>query len=339
MSLFDLILKVVIGLAPVIIFLVTLLYLDSYKLVKLPKVVALVAVGFATAFVSFAVNWILIHSADVPREVVRAFTAPVVEELLKCAIIVFLIRARRVGFTADAAIEGFAVGAGFALVENLYYLRAIPDSSVVLWVIRGFGTAIMHGGTTAIFAIISKGMTQRLQRPRLYQFIPGLLLAIGIHALFNRFVVSPLISTVFILLVLPSLFTFFFHRSEKSLQNWLGAGFDLDNEILRLINSGEFTTSPIGLYLKSLRQFYPGEVLADMLCYLRLRTELSLRAKGVLMMRESGFEVRPDPEVRASLEELAFLERAIGRTAMSSLTPIVRSSEQDLWQLEVLQGM
>jgi hypothetical protein len=111
----------------------------------------------------------------------------------------------------------------------------------------------------------------------------------------------------------------------------------MDNEVLRLINSGQFTQSPIGLYLKSLRQFYPGEVLADMLCYLRLHTELSLRAKGILMMRESGLPVKADPTVREKLDELKYLRDSIGRTAMLSLTPILRSSEQDLWQLQVLE--
>ncbi|HXI12720.1 MAG TPA: hypothetical protein VNM92_08735 [Thermoanaerobaculia bacterium] len=86
-------------------------------------------------------------------------------------------------------------------------------------------------------------------------------------------------------------------------------------------------------------QFYPGEVLADMISCMRLRTELSLRAKGVLMMRENGFPVKPDPEIRSSLAELAYLESAIGLTAMSSLKPVIRSSEQDMWQLQVLEGL
>jgi protease PrsW len=335
----ELTIRILIGTAPVILFLATLVYLDSYKLVHLKRVVVLVGVGCLVAGASYGLNWLLLNLTGLPREAMTVVAVPVVEEILKSALIVFLIRARRIGFPADAAIQGFAIGTGFALVENLYYLSALPESSVLLWVIRGFGTAIMHGGTTAIFAVISKGLTQRLQSPRLHQFLPGLLLATGIHALFNRFLVSPLISTLFVLLVLPYLFVFFFQRSERSIQNWLGAGFDLDNEILRLINSGEFTSSPIGLYLRSLRQFYPGEVLADMLCYLRLRTEVSLRAKGILMMRENGFTVRPDPEIRASLAELAHLEECIGRTAMSSLAPVVRADEQDLWQFQVLESL
>ena len=132
----------------------------------------------------------------------------------------FIPRKRRIGFTADAAIHGIRRrrrlrGGRKSLLPD----PAMPGSSVVLWVIRGFGTAIMHGGTTAIFAIISKGMTQRLQRPTSsFSSFPTDCSSPSRSTLsFNRFVVSPLVSTVFVLFssFLPSLFTFFFHRSER----------------------------------------------------------------------------------------------------------------------------
>jgi protease PrsW len=332
----ELLAKMLMAFAPVSLFLVALVYLDSYKLVRLRRILLVAAYGCLMALVAYGVNVFLLQLIEIPRVVLGRLFAPMIEELLKGALIIVLIRGRRVGFLVDATIQGFAIGAGFALVENLYYLGALPDSSLGLWLIRGFGTAIMHGGTTAIFAIFSKGLTQSLSKPKLRSFVPGFLLAVLIHSLFNNFLLSPLLSTLLVLLILPYLLIYFFHRSERKLQEWLGAGFDMNNEVLRLINSGELTRSPIGLYLGSLRQFYPGEVLVDMLCYLRLHTELALRAKGILMMKESGFPVKPDAEVRASLAELAHLENSIGRTAMSSLTPILRGSEQDLWQLEIL---
>ena len=47
----------------------------------------------------------------------------------------------------DAAIYGFAVGAGFAFIENIYYLHSLEHHKIVVWIIRGLGTAVMHGGT------------------------------------------------------------------------------------------------------------------------------------------------------------------------------------------------
>lgn len=331
-------LKLLLGLLPVTLFLAVLVYLDSYKLVRLRRILLLIACGAAAAVLSYGANRLVLDRGVVNPIVVR-IAPPVLEEVLKGAMIVALMRARKVGFLADAAIQSFAIGTGFALVENVYYAAALPSSSIGLWIIRGFGTAIMHGGATAVFAVISKGATTgRLDRPSVRMFLPGLAVAAFLHVSFNFFVAFPLQATLFVLLAVPSLLTLFFARSERRLGQWLGSGFDLDMELLRLIHSGEFTSSPIGLYLKSLRAFYPPEVLVDMLCYLRLHVELSLRAKGILMMRANGFEIPPDPALKENLAELAFLHNSMGKTAMSSLMPMLRSSEHDLWQLEVLQG-
>ena len=52
----DLALPAVVGLLPVATFLATLLYLDSYKLVKLRTVIAVVACGAVVAGASYLAN-------------------------------------------------------------------------------------------------------------------------------------------------------------------------------------------------------------------------------------------------------------------------------------------
>jgi hypothetical protein len=75
-----------------------------------------------------------------------------------------------------------------------------------------------------------------------------------------------------------------------------------------------------------------------MLCYLRLHVELALRAKGVLMLKESGFEEPPmDDELKAQIEELRYLERSLGKSGELALRPIVLATGKDLWQLQWLR--
>ena len=88
----------------------------------------------------------------------------------------------------------------------------------------------------------------------------------------------------------------------------------------------------------SLQDRFDGPVLADMLCYLRLHCELALRAKGVLMLRESGFDEPPlDDELKAQIEELRYLERSLGKSGQLALRPILMATGKDLWQLQWLQ--
>jgi hypothetical protein len=118
----------------------------------------------------------------------------------------------------------------------------------------------------------------------------------------------------------------------------VGPGFDTDVELLRIMRSGQVSATPVGKYLATLRSTFAPEVIVDMLCLLRLRAELAIRAKGVLMMREAGFEAEPDPAVKDKLEEMRYLERSIGRTGLRALHPFLHTDTRDLWQLTVLDG-
>jgi hypothetical protein len=259
-----------------------------------------------------------------------------VEEGLKALFIFYLIRRRRVGFMVDAAIYGFAVGAGFAIIENIYYFRFLPDASLLLWIVRGFGTAVMHGGATAIVGILSKYFTDRFGARLPFVYPPGLLLAIGVHSVFNHFFISPVLETLVLLVVLPLLMGLVFRVSERGTRRWLGIRFDTDAELLEMIHTGRVSESRVGEYLQSLKVRFPGEMVVDMLCMLRLHLELSIRAKGILLMREAGFDVPPEPEVEARFEELKYLEKSIGKTGVLAISPIFNMSDHDLWQLYML---
>ena len=264
------------------------------------------------------------------------YFAPFVEESLKALVIIIMMRHNRIGFLVDAAILGFAVGAGFAIFENMFYLRSVPETQLGTWIVRGFGTAIMHGGATAIFAVASRSIIRRKQTIGSAAYLPGFLVATITHSVFNHFFFAPIVNTLAVLLCLPLLLVAVFDRSERAVSDWLGSGFDSDTELLQLINSGEFSTSKVGMYLNSLKEKFDGPVVVDLLCYLRLHTELSIRAKGLLMMRESGFVNKTGEETRSKLEELEFLEKSIGATGKLAIKPFMQMSQKDLWKFYML---
>lgn len=332
----DLVLHALLGLLPVCCFLAALVYLDSYKLVPLKWVTGVIALGCIAAVASYPFSVIGLQWFEVDFTVYTRYMAPFIEEALKGLIVWGLIRSNRIGFLVDAAIFGFAVGAGFAVFENLYYLTILPEMKLGTWIVRGFGTAIMHGGATAIFAVISRALLRQHSTLGALALVPGLLTASIIHSVFNHFFFMPIVNTALILGFLPLLLVVVFDRSEKAISDWLGSGFDADTEVLELINSGEFSASKVGTYLQSLTEKFEGPIVADLLCYLRLHTELSIRAKGLLMMRESGFVNKAGEETRAKLEEMHYLEKSIGTTGKLAIKPFLRMSRKDLWQFYML---
>ena len=330
--------RVPIALAPALLFLAALVHGDSYKLVRLRTVLALVAVGMLAAGVSYLVNLLAITRFAGGFEAYSRYVSPWIEESLKAAVLVVLIRTRRVGLPVDAAIAGFAIGTGFALLENLYYLASRPGLALGVHVIRGFGTAIMHGGTAAVLAMISVTLYERRPDGGLYLLLPGFLAAVALHTGFNFLLVKPALATLVTLLALPLVIYLVYQHSERALRDWLDEDLDSKVQLLELINTGTFLDSHAGRMLRSLRDRFRGEDLADMLCLLRLHGELALRAKGLLLLRESGMEEPPlDEETRDKLVELEQLKRAIGRAGMLALRPLMMATGKDIWQLRLLE--
>ncbi|MBK7901600.1 MAG: PrsW family intramembrane metalloprotease [Proteobacteria bacterium] len=326
------------ALLPVLVFLGALIYFDSFKVVRAKAIIVAAAAGMLAAFAGYWINGLLLDGIDIGYVPYSRWISPWLEESLKAALIVYLIRTRRVGMLVDAAIYGFAVGTGFALFENLYFLMMRPETHPAVQVIRGFGTAIMHGGATAVFAIVAVSQAERFPDKWLRVFLPGLVAAVILHGVYNTLLVRPVFATLGVLMLLPPLIYFAFENSERTLRDWLESDLDNDVQLIETINAGEFLDSHAGRYLHSLQDKFDGPVLADMLCYLRLHCELALRAKGVLMLRESGFDEPPfDDEVKAQIEELRFLERSIGKSGQLALRPILMATGKDLWQLQWLQ--
>ena len=186
--------------------------------------------------------------------------------------------------------------------------------------------------------MLAQRFTERSLQLNVIYFLPGLAVAISLHWAFNQFYFSPMLHTLLVLLLLPALLIFIFRKSADDLYRWMHMDFDADAALIRDISTGQMRNSRAGRYLADIRERFPGPVVGDMLCYLRVYTELALRAKGVLMMREHGLEPEPDPEVSALFEELRYLRNSIGRVGVLALQPFLHFDRKDLWQLTVLQG-
>lgn len=329
--------NVVLALAPVVVFLAALALMDTFRLVRPATIAGAIAYGGGVAVLSLGFNESLIRSVLVAPTLVRHLIAPVAEESAKAALIGVLIATARIAFLVDAAVEGFAVGAGFALVENVWYLGSLADTSPALWLVRGFGTAILQGATTAIVAIVARTWADRHPSRTAFACLPGLAIAIAIHGAFNANVLPPVAETLVLLIALPVLVIFAFERSEKATREWIGAGLDLDLALHELMHSDGFAFTRFGRYLEELRTRMPGPIVADMFCLLRLDLELSIQAKAMLMAREAGVELPPSPDTTAALDERRFLQESIGVAGLLALQPLQVTSDRDVWHRHLLK--
>jgi len=329
--------RIAISLLPVVLFLAFLFLLDSFKLVRKATLVASLLWGTGCAGLAYFINTSLSGYFSADAASLSKYIAPLAEEMLKGAFILFLVARKKTGFSIDAAIYGFAVGTGFSLVENLYYLLTYPgEQNLLVWIIRGFGTAVMHGGCTAILSVVLITGVNRSRKASL-AVLPGLLAAILMHSAFNHLLNYPLYLTLFFLVFLPSLFILIFNYSKKSLQHWLEVEFNDEVQMLVMVQRGEFLSTRAGQYLLTIRDKFDRETVVDMYCYISLFLELSIKAKRNLMLRENDFPVIIENDLQEKMVELSHLRKRIGKAGEYALSPLIRMNYRSLWKINQLK--
>ncbi len=334
----EFMLKAVFGCLPVVTFLATLVHFDSFKLVH-PKTVLMVTIaGAASAGIAYLLEIFMLDRMGIELHDLMHFGAPVVEELLTAIVIVILVQTNRIGFAFDAVILGFAAGTGFALIENFYYLAAPQDRDLAVWVIRGFGSAIMHGATTSVFALSGHLLAQHAGRARFYHYLPGLGFAVGFHTAFNYiFLDFPVISTVAMMIGLPAITALLLNRDKKTIQDWLKVDFDDHKQLLEQIRSGEYEKIAAGRFLTKLHERFDAYTVDKMIYYIELHTELIIAAEEILLAHANGKNQTVEGPIKEKLILLHEVEGEIGKTGMLALRPHLNFNRHEFWEIYMLE--
>lgn len=324
-----------IAFAPALIFLAALWFMDSFRLVRPSSIALALLYGAVAALGCEALHGWLMPASGLDPQSFSRYAAPLTEEIAKAGFVGLLIARGRIGFLVDAAVQGFAVGTGFAIVENATYLRDFGDAPLMLWAMRGLGTGVLHGATTAVAGIVGKAIADR--HPRLpFTIVPGVALAVVLHSVYNHLLVYPAVAAVIMLVALPVVVVAVFERSERATREWVGAGLDLDLTLLQLVISDGFQATRFATYLRALPSHFEGVVVADMFCLLRIELELAVQAKAWLIAHEAGLDLPVDDDLHAALAERAYLRRSIGRTGLLALEPLRVTSHRDYWHHHLL---
>jgi protease PrsW len=328
------------ALVPVLVLLGVFVWLDAFKLMSFGEVVALVIFGGLGALLAYPVSGRMLDTLPIGFSTYSRFVAPWIEEAIKGAIIVALFRFNRIGYKLDAVISGFAIGAGFAVVENIIYLTIYPTYGAGTWLVRGVGTAVMHGTTLAIFAALAHQLAERETRGaagnfhfNLLWFLPGYLIAVALHTAFNQFPDQPLLAMLGAIVVTPIVLVAIFHFGTVEAERWLTTERDIHRAQVETLRSGEWPDSPSGRKVAVLAERLDFESRKRVRRYWELHAWLVGEAEEIMIEEEQGdVKLHPD-QVRAALAEIDGLRRALGRSTVSALNAILPFSRNDFWEV------
>lgn len=178
-------------------------YGDIFEREPLRFVVGMFVWGILAAFLAFFFNAIFIailnkSGGALPLLLVTVFgsiiISPVVEESLKGIGVLVMSRHHQLNDTLDGLLYGFAIGVGFAAVENWFYfvsqinpLTLGLDTWLAAILYRSFFNTLAHGCFTAFIGALIGTMKSksRFAQYSYLAFFPGLLIAIVLHMVFN----------------------------------------------------------------------------------------------------------------------------------------------------------
>ena len=156
---------------------------------KVRRLVIFMIVGmFSCLFVS-ELNHILLDAYNNDMFYVTTTITPVTEEIVKALPILYFA----IVITDDRRVlipNAFAVGVGFALLENVVILTQNVENVTILWAfVRGFGSGLVHGICTVM---VGWGISYIRKRRKFFYCGTFALLSAAIiyHATYNLLVQS-----------------------------------------------------------------------------------------------------------------------------------------------------
>lgn len=333
-----------VALVPVLIMLAIFIWLDAFKLMNLKEILVLLLLGGIGAIAAYPVSGRLIDVLPIGFSNYSRFVAPWIEEAIKAVIMIGLFRLNRIGYKLDAVISGFAIGAGFSVVENILYLIIYPDYGTGTWLVRGLGTAVMHGTTLAILAAVAHELAERETREAaadyhfsLWWFIPGYLIAVAIHTAFNQFPDKPLVAMLGAMVVAPIALIGIFSFGTAEAQRWLSKEYAEHKAQLAALAAGNWPDSECGRRIAALAARLDPEAAKRVRRYWEVLARLVVEAEETMIEEADGDVVMNPREVRAHFAELDGLQRALGRSTFAALRALLPFSRNDYWELGELR--
>lgn len=305
---------------PIVMYLFVLMVMDGFALARWSMVIKCTAIGVAACLLL----WLL--AKTVSFSIGDFSLMPLLEELLKGALLVYLVLGKRIRFMAEAIIYGAAIGGGFALLENIIYMCAAPDMHIATAIVRGLGSAVAHIGCTGLVAcmlvLLANGKKTWLMVAA--SFIPSVL----IHFLHNGISVPTIYKMAVMIVMFLFMFRLFFQIGNSKVYNWIDHSVSYDIQTLSAIRRGEFSMTKAGEYLLGIKSQFMPEVFFDMLCYVQTYLEIKIEKQSLMLLYDSGFSDAGADKIHEKHNEkkieLEALKKNIGKTGMSVLSPLIQ---------------
>ena len=190
---------------PVVIYIFIVYKIDNFSLINVKNLFLQVLCGMVAALVCFGLFQL---TGLILSENQSDFFNPVLEEIIKAIPLLWLATRKKIVFFIDSVICGAAIGGGFSILENIFYLLLGNEMGIGTVLFRGLEVALIHMGCSAIIAaglmlgirlILRSRSRLPIKNSDALMVISLLVVAPVLHVCHNTFHFNPLVQFIFVI--------------------------------------------------------------------------------------------------------------------------------------------
>ena len=338
------------ALLPVVIYIIVVYQIDNFSLISVKRLLLLILCGMLTALACFALFQL---TGKIIPESQSDSVNPIIEEMVKGIPLLWLAARKKIVFFIDSVICGAAVGGGFSILENIFYLLLGDQMGIGTVLFRGLEVALVHMGCSALVAAGLMLIVRMIEYSRSRSVVKKSDIAMSVfllseapvlHLFHNTFHFVPLVQFVFVIGTLGGLLVWTYFYDVEMIHSWIDTGLDKQLDLLASIKTGRLDDTPTGKFLESVKDAFPSKDYFDIICYVQLHVELSVASRSRVMLRETGLEDNlplsdeMKEQIISQYIEYKILEKRLGSAARMTIAPIVKYDPAEYKALEDLRA-
>ncbi|HSH04256.1 MAG TPA: PrsW family intramembrane metalloprotease [Anaerolineae bacterium] len=298
--------------------------------------------GGISVALAFGVNDTLFREMlGYDADAIVRLVAPITEEILKGLIIVWLVRQERFTYFVDGAIYGFAVGMGFAIFENYFYVYQLGgDETIGVIVLRILSVNLIHAAATGLVGITGGLARSRPSLRKLLMLVVGTVAAVMVHAIYNGVVSneSAMDTGLYLLVITIVLGALAIGMIWQVIR--LGLEEQMRLIEAQLVANGDYWAADDVSYLANdvgraelvtrLEESFEPDKVDEILAYLTLQAQLAVQKHRVMELPDGPTKEKVESEVAGIEMQVAEAKEALGNYYLATLRRLF-PVESPLW--------
>jgi RsiW-degrading membrane proteinase PrsW (M82 family) len=318
-----------------LVYLYALRKLDLFGTGKFHYNLATILWGIIAYTLAASINSTLLNAKLITYSQLLRLVAPIIEEILKSGILLYLVRRKDFNYVVDGAIYGSGTGIGFAVAENYEYIIRNPEEAVIVALARVLSTNLIHAATSGLIGCaLAVGRIER-RSPKTVLLAGGLTLAMVIHVGFNIIVDGGVsLGTAFILGIVSVLFIVaIIQQGLKIQQAWIGEMLGTNDRVTYSEAIAAQRLQSLDDVLSPVTRHFGTDKASKARSLVSMQAEIGIKRKILETMQDEKKCQELEAEIQRITADMNNLRKGIGPYCMLFIRILYLENEDQVWKL------